>query len=268
MITMLEAFSFVLAFILVGVAFAIGHQWFAAAFPTMAGVPTHVPPRVPRVYGLAGLLVSFSWLWLLAGIMEDLTHSGPLSRFDLTVLAWFHTHATPSGIRVLAAIGSLGSLKVMIFLLLGVAVFLLVERCWFELIGWMMALLGCALFMAALKFAIQRQRPIYASAFADTYTDSFPSGHAMISVVGYGMLVYLMAILSSKKQKQIMTAAVFMAAVLIVIIGFSRIYMGTHYFSDVIGGYSAGLFWLTACMTGLMYIRRRRLAKIKCRCRT
>jgi membrane-associated phospholipid phosphatase len=252
---MLEGLSFAVGAILLAIAFAIGRQWFARNFPGMAGAPT-------PVQGFFGLLVSLSWFWLLLGITEDLTRRGPLSRFDVTVLIWFHARATPSAIRVLAAIGSLGSLKVMIFLLLGVAVFLLFKKCWFELIGWMTALLGCALLMVALKFAIQRQRPIYASAFVNTYTDSFPSGHAMISVVGYGMLVYLTAILYSKKENQIVPALTLAAAmVLIVIIGFSRIYMGTHYFSDVMGGYAAGLFWLSVCMTALMYIRQRRPAK-------
>ena len=83
---------------------------------------------------------------------------------------------------------------------------------------------------------------------------SFPSGHAMESFVAYGMLAYL-AVLALKTWEA-RVAAVCGAALLVVLIGFSRMYLGVHYFSDVIAGYAAGGVWLSALITGAETIRR------------
>jgi undecaprenyl-diphosphatase len=77
----------------------------------------------------------------------------------------------------------------------------------------------------------------------------------MGSLVGYGMLAYLL-VSSGANLWQVRTAILSSAAVLILAIGVSRLYLGVHYFSDVVGGYAAGVLWLTACITGLEISRR------------
>ena len=76
----------------------------------------------------------------------------------------------------------------------------------------------------------------------------------MESFVAYGMLAYL-AVLALKTWEA-RVAAVCRAALLVVLIGFSRMYLGVHYFSDVIAGYAAGGVWLSALITGAETIRR------------
>jgi undecaprenyl-diphosphatase len=56
-------------------------------------------------------------------------------------------------------------------------------------------------------------------------------------------------------------AAVLGAALLIVAIGSSRLYLGVHYFSDVVGGYAAGVLWLSACISGLEGLRSQRVRR-------
>jgi membrane-associated phospholipid phosphatase len=70
----------------------------------------------------------------------------------------------------------------------------------------------------------------------------------------YGMLAYF-AVLTLRSWRA-RTAAVFSAAVLVILIGFSRMYLGVHYFSDVVAGYAAGGVWLSALITGAETIRR------------
>ena len=77
----------------------------------------------------------------------------------------------------------------------------------------------------------------------------------MESFVSYGMLAYL-AVLLWLRSWESRVAAVCGAALVVVLIGFSRMYLGVHYFSDVVAGYAAGGVWLSALITGAETIRR------------
>ena len=78
----------------------------------------------------------------------------------------------------------------------------------------------------------------------------------MGSLVVYGMLAYLLVVFWTERRRTRLTI-VLIAALLTVAIGVSRLYLGMHYFSDVVAGYAAGLLWLSACITGLEMARRR-----------
>ena len=87
---------------------------------------------------------------------------------------------------------------------------------------------------------------------------SFPSGQAMESLVVYGMLAYF-AVLALRSQRM-RVVSVCGAAVLVALIGFSRVYLGAHYVSDVVGGFAAGGAWLSAVITTRGAMRRRDVA--------
>jgi undecaprenyl-diphosphatase len=126
---------------------------------------------------------------------------------------------------------------------------------WIVLGGWAAAFAGASLIDHWLKLTIHRPRPVYAGALLHHPSWSFPSGHAMGSLVGYGMLAYvLMLHASGNRRTQGWIAA--MAGLLVLAIGISRLYLGVHYFSDVMGGYAAGLLWLSACVTAVELGRR------------
>ena len=136
-----------------------------------------------------------------------------------------------------------------------VAAFLAIRRHWILLSGWVAAFAGAGVLTTVLKNVIQRPRPIGADQFLHGESFSFPSGHALGSLIGYGMLAYLLVLPVDRRRQQLLIVAA--AGVLIVAIGFSRLYLGVHYFSDIIGGYAAGLLWLSACISGLEVVRRR-----------
>jgi len=202
-----------------------------------------------------GFAISLAGLWLFGGVTEDVIHDDPLTQFDVTLLEWLHAHATPAGYAVFNAISLLGSPMTLTILALGVGVLLASRRQWTLLAGWLAAFAGGGLLDAVLKFAIRRPRPPYATAFLRHYTWSFPSGHAMVSLIAYGMLAYLLVVLWPNRRST-RISIVLGAALLIVAIGFSRLYLGVHYFSDVVGGYAAGVLWLSACISGLEVARR------------
>ena len=122
------------------------------------------------------------------------------------------------------------------------------------LVTWLAAVSGSALLNWLLKGLFQRPRPHFAHPLVVESSYSFPSGHAMESFVAYGMLAYLAVLALRTWEARV--AVVCGAALLVVLIGFSRMYLGVHYFSDVIAGYAAGGVWLSALITGAETIRR------------
>jgi membrane-associated phospholipid phosphatase len=102
--------------------------------------------------------------------------------------------------------------------------------------------LGGVLMMLLMKQFFNRPRPLTPLLEAiDGF--SFPSGHSLMSVVTYGLLIFLVWNSPAKQLHRMLL--IFCLALLILLIGFSRIYLRVHYFSDVIAGFSAGIIWLS-----------------------
>jgi membrane protein DedA with SNARE-associated domain/membrane-associated phospholipid phosphatase len=202
-----------------------------------------------------GLGLSLGALWLFGGIAEDIIHHDPLTQFDLTIAGAFHRHASPLGVGIAKGVSLLGSPDFIAVWGLGVVALLLVRRQYLLLGGWIAALAGGGLLDVALKRVFHRTRPTWDVPLLTARGWSFPSGHAMGSLVAYGMLSYLLVReLHGRRRRSAVIAG---ATVLVLLIGLSRMYLGVHYFSDVIGGYAAGVVWLAACISGLEVVRRK-----------
>ena len=197
-----------------------------------------------------GLLVSVIALWLFAGITEDVINHGSITELDLTVLQWLQARHTLLGIRIFWAVTLLGS--PVFIAVLGVVVARVLARRQQSLVmaGWSVALVGSALLERVLKLSIRRPRPDFAAQFLYDSSYSFPSGHAMNSLVAYGMLAYIL-VTCWARHRAAQIAIIVCAALLILAIGFSRLYLGVHYLSDVAAGFAAGIFWLSICITGV-----------------
>jgi undecaprenyl-diphosphatase len=114
---------------------------------------------------------------------------------------------------------------------------------------------GGALLDNVLKLSFRRARPAAYFDYPLPRSFSFPSGHAMFAFCFFGTLASLVtARLESKMAKVLVWVA---AAVLIALIGFSRIYLGVHYPTDVIGGYIAAFIWVAAVTIGDRWHRSR-----------
>src|SRR6185503_3049979 len=120
------------------------------------------------------------------------------------------------------------------------------RRAWFATGIWIVAIGGGELLNFLLKLLFERSRPVFTNPIIVEQFFSFPSGHAMMSMIGYGMLAYFVLLRVSNRWARL--AVVLIAAIIIILIGFSRIYLGVHYFSDVLAGFAAGGLWLTACV--------------------
>ena len=143
------------------------------------------------------------------------------------------------------AVSWLGS-PVLFVVDLGVAAWLAMHRERRLLAFWLSAILGGLVLDEVLKLAFHRTRPTVASEFISRHSWSFPSGHALNSLVGYWALAFLLRKhYTTPRARAAITAC---TVLLVAAIGFSRLYLGVHYLSDVTAGYLAGMAWVLACI--------------------
>jgi undecaprenyl-diphosphatase len=207
-----------------------------------------------------GFVVSIAALWVFGAVTEDVVHRDPLTAVDLQAAMWLRAHALPMVDRIAMIVSATGSPAAMAVLAVVVAVMLAYRRSWIVLAGWIAAFAGGGALDLALKLVIHRPRPTGATTFLYGGSFSFPSGHAMGSLIGYGMLAYLL-IARWPWARRHQAGVLIVTFVLVLGIGLSRLYLGVHFLSDVIGGYAAGAVWLTACVTGIeIALRQRELA--------
>jgi len=202
-----------------------------------------------------GLLVCIAGLWFFAALAEDIVHQDPITQLDTRVYDFLHSHGTVFGYGFWSVVSSFGAGLTLTVLGVGVALLLGLRRRWVVLGGWAAAVIGGGVLDGVLKLVFRRQRPETAMDFLGRMSWSFPSGHSMGSLVTYGMLAYLL-VLAFKGRHRLQITAMVGAVILICAIGFSRLYLGVHYFSDVLGGFSMGALWLSACISGLEISRR------------
>jgi membrane-associated phospholipid phosphatase len=121
--------------------------------------------------------------------------------------------------------------------------------------GWAIALAGAGLLNQALKAAFARPRPAFDEPLHVASGWSFPSGHAQATFVLVGMASYLGWRLARTTPRRL--AIVSLASAWAIAMGFSRMYLGVHYLSDVVAGFAAGTMWLAVCISGLEIALRR-----------
>ena len=204
-----------------------------------------------------GFLISLLGLLLFILIARQVVGQRALTRVDLSVYHWLRTNATLLGYGAWSMVTALGGGAAILWIGTGMGLLLAIRRRYLLLAGWATALLGGGVLDFALKQAFQRPRPEDATVFLTQISWSFPSGHSMGSLIAYGMLAYVISIEfvpDRDVRKWVIAACAFM----VVAIGVSRMYLGVHYLSDVLGGFAAGGLWLTACITGLEVARRLR----------
>jgi len=136
-------------------------------------------------------------------------------------------------------ITTLGSFLVLITICVLVIVWLFLEKRWSYIIGFLISVLGGSLSSSLIKYLVARPRPIPTFYFENSY--AFPSGHATVAITLFLFLTYYAIRAYPRWSRNV--GLVLTTSLLILLIGFSRLYLGVHFFSDVIGGYLLGLFW-------------------------
>jgi membrane-associated phospholipid phosphatase len=183
---------------------------------------------------------------------------GPVVHADEQVATTLHGSAGPWGIFALKVITFFGEFAALTTLAIIGAALLLRARAHGLAAGWILAMIGTGVLNEGLKRAFARPRPSFAEPIAISGGFSFPSGHSMGTMVAVTLLAYAaFRWVSSAKWRRITIA---FAIAWTLTMGFSRMYLGVHYLSDVIGGFAAGGAWACVCMAALEWVKRRQSA--------
>lgn len=205
------------------------------------------------LFALALLLVAVPFAFLTLQVLTE----GPLVRADRSVAEHLHGYAVRSGelVAVLEVISFVGK-PICLWAVVGVAVVFLLRRGRYRLVIFLVASgIGGGVVDTVLKLAVDRPRPELEDPVAVAFGKSFPSGHAMMSVVVYGglLLVFLPVV-----HRRWRVTAVACVGVLVLAIGLSRLALGVHFVSDVLGGWVMGLAWLAASVAAFSIWRQER----------
>jgi undecaprenyl-diphosphatase len=176
-------------------------------------------------------------------IVDSLSEKGTLFHLDLTINAYMIRVANPGLTGFLGTITDLGSIYLVVIVAVLVGAILLIKKNWWRLLALFLAVAIGQAVLNILKVAFQRPRP-ETEMFVFSY--SFPSGHVFSATVIYGFCIYLtFRFIKNGTAKWILSA---LLALLILLIGFSRIYLGVHWLSDTLAGYVTGFAWLLFCI--------------------
>ena len=180
----------------------------------------------------------------------------PLAGADHQIAGWFHAHLSQAFVNILRVLSEPGAAE-WIGVVLFVAVILLVwKRAWPALATIIIAVPGGMLLNELLKLAVHRHRPFLDGWFVDWSGYSFASGHTIGATLLYGqLLLFVLPAIKSKRRQRLI---ILFAAMLVMLVGFSRIALGAHYLSDVIAAILLGTLWLMICAL-LLRPRRQRV---------
>ena len=210
-------------------------------------------PESPALLTAAVLLLAGAWVFL--GVLQDIVSNDPLMQVDHAVFAALGTWRVGWADDVMVAATELGSAGVAVPVIAAVSVLLALKRCWRTLAYWLTAVGFAQLLVWTLKMALRRARP------TELYTGfeqfAFPSGHVASTIVVYGFLAFLLA---RGKPANMRMSVSLLAALAILLVSLSRLYLGVHWLSDVLGSLSLGTAWVALLsMAYTQHVRNERL---------
>jgi len=187
-------------------------------------------------------------------IAEEALGGGEIAAFDTAFASALHATGTPGWRRFFTVVSWLGEQGPITVATLIVAAGLLFERNAVLAAGWVAAQAGGGLLNLALKETFARTRPETADPLLAASSWSFPSGHAMGTFILFGLGCYLL--LRNVRSWVAAGVAITVSLSWCVVMGFSRLYLGVHFASDVLAGVIAGAAWVAACASAFEMIRR------------
>jgi len=215
----------------------------------------------PRAIGSLCIIAGSAWLFIQIAdsVVDGETHS-----FDIRILRALRSAGDPDILRgprwmkeTMRDLTALGGYPILTLTTLGVVGFLFLSGHSRDARFVATAVMGGWILAYGLKSAFDRPRPDIVPHFSDVYSSSFPSGHSLMSAVVYLTLGSLLTNLVTSTRLKCYFLGV--AAFLALLVGLSRVAMGVHYPSDVVGGWCLGLAWAEVCwlIHNRLQLRRR-----------
>jgi undecaprenyl-diphosphatase len=206
---------------------------------------------------LLAVLLVVGGTWGFIKLLDEVK-AGDTQKFDdwaVQTLIKFHGPQYKMLEEIGRDITALGGIAVMMLTTLAVAGFVAILRNYRAMWLVIVATVGGLVLSSVLKYFVDRPRPNFGSQLSNVYTTSFPSGHSMMAAVVYLTLGSLLA--SIVQRKRLKLYILLWALLVTALVGISRVYMGVHWPSDVLAGWTAGLVWAILCWLAARMLRRR-----------
>ena len=194
---------------------------------------------------LVTALALILFVWLAREVMR-----GDALRLDTPIRSAVHARSSPPLTAMMRGLSLIGSEVGLVPLGAILVWWLVAAKRRRAAVVLAVAALGAEALDQIMKLLFNRPRPEPFFGLAAPITHSFPSGHAMVSCCFFGVLA---AILAARERSRARRVAIFAAAaILVALMGFSRVYLGFHYPTDVLAGYAAAVVWLGVVRAGYL----------------
>lgn len=214
------------------------------------------------IHLLLGFIIAFIGIILFVEISDELLEMEDIQVLDSYGRQLAQTFSGPGFTRVMKGITFLGELWTVMVLSALTSLILYLKHSHRRLYTFVAVMGGGGLLNLLLKLAFARDRPDIEEALIRVHGYSFPSGHAMGAALFFGGLGYVL-FFSVKRNFLPRFIGVGFCVVAAFLIGFSRIYLGVHYTSDVLAGFLAGITWTAICIFSTeAWIRWRNMRRI------
>lgn len=212
----------------------------------------------------AGVLLLVAATFLFAELADDVMRLRGLAAFDTHVSQWLHALAHDPAWRPLTVLmlvlTHVHSVPGMVLLAAALAWLLWRKGQRYWLLALSLAVPGGMLLNVLLKHVYQRARPVFEEPLVSLPTYSFPSGHTSSATLFYGLLASYLVVTAGRRSTRVLAVAG--ALLMIALVAASRMYLGAHYPTDILGAMLEGAGWLAFCITGVSTWRRRREGRL------
>lgn len=224
------------------------HRFAAARFSPEGEYGLHL------TVGVVLLLLAMAGFAHLAGAVVA---GAPITRLDAVVANWLHAHASQGGLLrdALLVLTHIHSTPGVLAIAAAVGIWLYRRGHRYWPLALVASVPGGMLLNVALKHTFERARPHFEEPILTLTTYSFPSGHTMAATVLYGLLACYFARQARSWPGRLLPFA--LAALMIGLIAFSRMYLGAHYLTDILAALAEGCGWLAICIGGAATLNRR-----------
>ncbi|WP_433592098.1 phosphatase PAP2 family protein [Nocardia sp. CA-145437] len=211
-------------------------------------------PR-PGLVSITVMIVLAAWVAAIGELTDNVVDRDGLTRIDPGWLGWVIAHRAPDLTAIARLLSDAGDTMSMLAVALTASAVLAWRRRWNEVATVIVATAGAGALVLIGKHVVGRSRPPVVDHLVTETNQSFPSGHSLSSLVVLGAVVAIAV--THLRVRALRMVLVALTAGLIAAIGWSRLYLGVHWPTDILAGWLVGGLWLTACLMTAHRIRRR-----------
>lgn len=228
----------------------------AATTPRPEPRPHSLSPRGLAIVGWLSLVIA---TWIFIDLANDVVRQDEIVLLDGRVANWLHAHGSPWLTQLMLFISAMHSTLAIPVYGAVFAAALARMREWYWVLTVALTLVGGMALNVVLKMSFERARPHFDDPWVTLTSYSFPSGHTAGATLFYGVLAAFLV--SRLYDLQARAACVLIAVLMVVIVAFSRMYLGAHYLSDVAAAACSSIVWLVLCLSGVHGLVRKRMGR-------